>query len=284
VHGLASVDGQLTSLDEATIPVLDRGFLYGDAVFEALRTYQGKPHALDLHLERLFRSAALIGIHPGIDRAIFASEIERAIDQLQTSERYVRIVLTRGHGASFGLSPRAPGAARRVVIVRPLELPASSLYTQGAKLETVVSSVSRSTAGAKPTAYLSNLLALEEAEKRGAHEALLIGEYGQLLEGATSSVFLLHAGRLLTPPLALGILPGITRALTMAAARALDLACTEQLLTVHDAYRAQEIVITSSIREVVPVVMVDGVRIGSGTPGPIAARLLEAYRSRLSLD
>jgi branched-chain amino acid aminotransferase len=284
MHGLASVDGQLSSLDEATIPVLDRGFLYGDAVFEALRTYDGKPHELELHLQRLYRSAALIGIDPGIDSVVFAAEVTRAIDQLQASERYVRIVLTRGHGAFFGLSPRAPGAARRVIVVRPLESPAPSLYTQGAKLETIVSSVTRSTAGAKPTAYLSNLLALEEAERRGAHEALLIGEYGQLLEGATSSIFLLLDGRLYTPPLALGILPGITRALTMGVAASSDIDVHERLLTVHDAYRAQEIIITSSIREVVPVVMVDGIRVGSGEPGPIARRLLEAYRARHTLD
>lgn len=278
------MDGQLTSLDEATIPVLDRGFLYGDAVFEALRTYRGQPHQLDLHLQRLYRSAALIGIQPGIDLSVFAAEVQRAIEQLQTNERYVRIVLTRGHGAFFGLSPRAPGAARRVIVVRPLEVPSASLYAQGAKLETVVSSVTRSTAGAKPTAYLSNLLALEEAEQRGAHEALLIGEYGQLLEGATSSIFLFREGRLSTPPLALGILPGITRALTIAAAGTVGLAVSERLLTVHDAYRAEEIVITSSIREVVPVVMVDGVRIGTGTPGQVAVRLLEAYRAGLTLD
>lgn len=275
---LASIDGVITPLEAAHISVLDRGFLYGDAVFEALRSHRGVPHALREHIERLFRSAAIIAMDPGVSREAMEQEVLAAIQHCEADDHYVRIVLTRGQGA-FGLSLRGAGPSLRVVLVRPHSAPNERLYRDGIRVETVTAPPSRFVAGAKPSSYLTNLLALEHAQSRGADDAFLLGEYGELLEAATSSVFLVRNSQVQTPTLALGILPGITRDFVVALAREQGLVVSERLLTIHDAYRADEVFVTSSVREVVPVVAIDGVAIQAGKPGPITQRLIQAYRA-----
>ncbi len=278
--GIASVDGTIAPLEEARIRVLDRGFLYGDAVFEALRTYRGVPDALDLHLARLERSCAILGIELGTSRARLAEEVERAIAAVAAPERYVRIMITRGE-LPEALAPRGAGAGRRVILVRPLEPPPSALYERGIRTISCVAPPSPLWAGAKPSAYLNNLLALGEAQRAGAEDALLLGAYGELLEGATSSLFVVQGGRVYTPPLALGILPGITRDRVLACCAQIGVAARERLLHIHDAYAADELFLTSSVRLIVPVVEVDGARIHDGQPGPVTQRVAAAYRAEV---
>ncbi len=275
---LASVNGVITALESASIPVLDRGFLYGDAVFEALRTHDGVPHALREHVDRLFRSSAIIAMDPGVSREQMEHEICTAIRHSDASQHYVRIVLTRGQGP-FGLSLRGAGPSLRVILVRPLGEPNERIYREGMRAETVTVPPSRFVAGAKQSSYLTNLLALEHAQSLGADDAFLLGEHGELLEGATSSVFIVRSGCVETPTLALGILPGITRDLVLSLARAQGLLVRERLLTIHDAYKAHEVFVTSSVREIAGVVAIDGVTIGDGRPGPITGQLMAAYRS-----
>ena len=234
---VASIDGELTSLEAARIPVLDRGFLYGDAVFEALRTYGGQPHALEEHVARLFRSAAIVGMDPGVLPSVLEREVSAAIHHCAADDHYIRIILTRGQGP-FGLSLRGAGPSLRVILVRPIAAPNEQLFRQGIRTETVIVPPSRFLAGAKPSSYLTNLLALEHAQKAGADDAFLLGEHGELLEGATSSVFIVRNAQIETPTLALGILPGITRDVVIALARDHAMPVRESLLTIHDAYRA----------------------------------------------
>jgi branched-chain amino acid aminotransferase len=281
--GSVCIDGQLSTLADARVPVLDRGFLYGDAVFEALRTFGGEPDALTAHLKRLFRSCDILGIEPGFSLDALALDVRRALASMAAvagAERYVRIMITRGDTPD-GLAPRGPQQPRRVVLVRPLHEPPPELYRQGVRVASAVAPPSSLSAGAKPSAYLANMLALASAARAGADDALLLGACGELLEGATSSVFLVRAGELLTPPLALGILPGITRERVWATAERLGLVVRERLLSIQDAYRAEELLLTSSVRQVVGVVSVDGVRIGGGVPGPLTLRLAAAYRAAL---
>jgi branched-chain amino acid aminotransferase len=281
--GVVSLDGALHALDQAFVPVRDRGFLYGDAVFEALRTFGGEPDALTRHVARLFRSCAIVGIELGISELELADEVRRAVAALPSVERYIRIVVTRGDRPD-GLPARGEHRARRVVIVRPLIERAGQLYEQGIRVSSCVAPISALTAGAKPAGYLNNMLAIARAHAEGAEDALLLGAYGELLEGATSSVFVVQAGAVLTPPLALGILPGITRDRVMAAAQHLGLSVRERLLTIHDAYRADELFLTSSVRQVVAIVAVDGVSIGSAQPGPLTRKIAEQFRADLGLD
>ncbi|HEX6240462.1 MAG TPA: aminotransferase class IV [Polyangiales bacterium] len=281
--GVASIDGALFALADARVPALDRGFLYGDAVFEALRTFRGEPDALDAHLARLFRSCEIVGIAPPFSREVLASEVRAAIAAVPSPERYVRIMISRGD-SPHALAPLGPHHPRRVVLVRPLHAQPPGLYQRGVRVTSAVAPPSALSAGAKPSAYLANMLAIAAASRAGADDALLLGAAGELLEGATSSVFLVRAGQLLTPPLSLGILPGITRERVWSAAVALGLPVCERLLTIHDAYRADELFLTSSVRQVVGIVDVDGMRIGGGVPGPVTLRVDAAYRAALGLD
>ena len=282
MQALAVVDGVESPLDEARVPVRDRAFLYGDAVFEALRTHGGRPDALDRHLERLENSARVLGIVMPVSRQQLAREVESAVARVDSAERYIRIIVTRGDTPE-ALPPGGAGPARRVIIVRALELPPPDAQPPGITMLTQVVVPSPLWAGAKPCAYLSNLLAVGKARAAGADDALLVGAHGEVLEGATSSVFVVRRGELLTPPLSLGILPGITRERVLACAHRAGLAARESLLTIHDAYRADELLATSSVRGVVGVVRVDGMPIGAGVPGPLSAALRRAYEAELEL-
>jgi branched-chain amino acid aminotransferase len=283
VSGVASIDGRLSALEGACVPATDRGFLYGDAVFEALRTYRGRPDALDQHIARLSRSCAILGIEPPVSPAQLAREVCAAIDAASGGERYVRIMITRGD-LPDGLAPIGPAAARRVVLVKPLVEAPASLYERGVRARSGQAPPVSLSAGAKPSAYLTNLLALGAAQRAGADDALLLGACGELLEGATSSLFLARGGELFTPPLALGILPGITRDRVWAAAQRLGLRVRERLLFIDDAYRAEELFLTSSVRQVVGLVELDGRSVGAGLPGPLTRRVAQAYRVEVGLD
>ena len=278
---VASIDGVICALDAALVPVVDRGFLYGDAVFEALRTYGRRPDALEQHLERLARSCAIVGIDLGMGQEEMAAEVLRAIAAVPEGECYVRIVATRGDYPE-SLSPTGAGPARRVVLVRQLQEPTGVESLRG--IHTVSRCVPPSSlwAGAKPTSYLANLLAVGAAEREGADDAILIGPYGELLEGATSSLFVVRGSTLLTPPLSLGILPGITRDRVMRAARRIGLEVRERLLTIRDAYRADELFLTSSVRRVAAVLTVDRLPVGLGRVGPVARRVAAAYAEEVA--
>lgn len=281
MSAVASIDGVIVPLDTlgaARVSVLDRGFLYGDAVFEALRTYRGVPDALDLHLARLEQSCAILHIAPPASREQLAREVVAAVAATGAPECYLRIMITRGD-LPDALPPMGAGQARRVILARPLAPSAPTVYRDGIRVVSTVAPPSPLWAGAKPSAYLNNLLAVGAAQRAGAADALLLGAYGELLEGATSSVFVVRAGQVSTPPLALGILPGITRDRVLACAESEGLSPRERLLFIHDAYAADEVFLTSSVRTVVPVVAVDGIAVGDGKPGPITQRLAAAYRA-----
>ena len=275
---VASIDGSIVPLEQARIDVLDRGFLYGDAVFEALRTYRGVPDALTLHLARLEQSCGILHIVPPVSREKLAREVVEAVAAVGAPECYLRIMITRGD-LPEALPPKGAGTARRVIIARPLAVGAPKLYQEGVRVVSCAAPPSPLWAGAKPAAYLNNMLAIGAAQRAGADDALLLGAHGELLEGATSSVFLVRDGQLLTPPLALGILPGITRDRVLACAEREGLAPRERLLHIHDAYAADELFLTSSVRTVVAISEVDGMRVRDGRPGPITQRLAAAYRA-----
>jgi branched-chain amino acid aminotransferase len=290
---VVAIDGCVVAPEQAVVSVYDRGFLYGDAVFEVFRTYGGRPFALDEHLLRLRKSAERVFIHLPVDDATLRGEIEAAVaaaalaDGLARgegaradSEWYVRVVVTRGSGP-LSLDPQTAVKPLRVVLVEPVVPPARDAYVQGIALATVA--VRRtvdgtSAAGAKVTNYLSNLLALREAKAQGAQEALVLDARGHVVEGASSNVFAVRDGAVATPPESAGILVGITREHVIRAARALGTALEERELLPPDIYGADEVFITSSIREILPVVRVDGRAIGGGTVGPVTRALHRRFR------
>jgi branched-chain amino acid aminotransferase len=279
------IDGAIVAPEGAKVSVFDRGFLYGDAVFEVLRTYGGVPFALDEHLSRLRRSAERVYIELPVDDATLRGEVERAVAASGNDESYVRIVVTRGTGP-LSLDPDTAKNPLRVVLVERVAPPPREAYANGVGavlVHTRRAVDDTAAAGAKVSNYLANLLAVREAKARGAHEALIVDAQGRVVEGASSNVFVVHGGKVATPPEAAGILAGITRARILSAAADLRVPLVERDLTVDDVFGADEVFITSSIREVLSVVRVDDRAIGAGTPGPVARALHGRFRSALGL-
>lgn len=282
---LVSIDGVVRSPGEAMVSAYDRGFLYGDAVFEVFRTYGGKPFALDEHLARLRRSAERVFISMPADEETLRREIDAALASAGNEESYVRLVITRGSGP-LSLDPDSATHPLRVLYVDPVVPPPRDAYVRGVALVTLHTRRAvdeTSAAGAKVSNYLANLLALREAKTRGAHEALVVDARGHVVEGASSNVFVVSGGRVATPPESAGILAGITRAHVLAAARALGIPVDERELELTDVYSADEVFITSSIRELLPVVRVDERVIGSGKPGPVTRALHRRFRDDVGM-
>ena len=277
------IDGELRPPDAQRVSVFDRGFLYGDSVFETLRTYDGEPFGLAEHMERLARSAELVFIELPVPRATLEAEVRAAVAAGQNAESYVRVMVTRGQGA-LGLDPGLAERPTRVIIVQPLVTPPERHYTEGVAAITYRTQRqvdATSAVGAKVGNYLVSVLAMREASRVGAVEALIVDSRGEVLEGGTSNVFLVKEGRLITPDISAGILAGITRAHVLEVAHALGMAVELRAPSVAEAYAADELFISSSIRELMPVVRLDERRIGDGRPGPVFARLRAAFRARV---
>lgn len=276
------IDGRPMAPEAAKVSVFDRGFLYGDSVFEALRTYGGRPFALGRHLQRLAESAARVFIDLPVGIEQIGREVESAIVGAGNAESYVRLTLTRGVGEALGLDPGLSRHALRVVIVTPLKSPPPETYRDGIAVVTYRTervTDGNAASGAKVGNYLVAVLANRQARLAGAAEALIVDSRGYAVEGATSNVFaVLSDGTLVTPPDSDGILLGITREHVLAVARELGMPCREQSLPLSAVQNAAEVFVSSSIREIVPVVSVDGAKIGDGTPGIVTLKLLTAFR------
>lgn len=278
---LVSLDGRIVPPAEAMVSVFDRGFLYGDSVFEVLRTYGGKLFGFEEHLARLERSAALALI-PFSEHELLKREVLAVVAATGNAETYVRVVVTRGSGKSLGLDPALARAPLRVVLATDVPALPASMYERGiAVISYRTQRVSEGTpaAGAKLGNYLLSILATHAAVERGAEEALILDARGQVIEGTTSNVFMVQRGALVTPPDEAGLLAGITRAKVLELARGFGLPVELRTFAPEDLCAADEAFITSSIRELVPVVAVDGALAGGGKPGPITARLHAAYRA-----
>lgn len=279
VRAKVSVDGKLVDGGAAQVSVFDRGFLYGDSVFEVFRTYGGVPFAQEEHLERLARSAKRLMIPMPASLETLSSEVRDTIEAAGEGDWYVRVVITRGSGP-LSYDPSTATEPLRVIIVAPVSVPPAEHYERG--IAVCLLRASRPTdderaSGAKASNYLANLLAVYEAKQKGAQEALMLGRQGQVLEGASSNIFIVRDGRLRTPEPQPGILVGITRATVLKVAAEAGIVVEEAEIRPEDLQEADEAFITSSIREVMPVISVDGRKIGTGAPGPLTRRLHEGY-------
>ncbi|HCP46235.1 MAG TPA: aminotransferase [Deltaproteobacteria bacterium] len=279
--GWAWLDGAVQPLSQARVPVTDRGFLLADSVFDTVRTYAGQPFLLGDHLDRLRSSAETLWIDvPWSDQ-----ELETVVDALlqragDSTAWLLRLVVSRGDGG-HGLALPEPQAPRLVVLCRPVPDLPGHLYSAGvgvgrARRKTVEG---RSVpAHIKSGAYLAHVLALREAQAAGAYEALLPGPDQSWSEATTSNLFLVAGGALHTPGVQHDILPGVTRALVIAVAGEAGIPVVERPLFDSDLNAAHEVFLTSSVKEVLPVVSIDSVPVGAGVPGPITQQLRRLFR------
>jgi branched-chain amino acid aminotransferase len=282
-EGAVCIEGELFSPVDAGVSVFDRGFLYGDSAFEVMRTYNGKPFMEQEHLERLKRSCAGLLIPFVLATEKLSEEIHRTIQRAGLPECYVRVVVTRGAGP-IALDPSAAGDPLRLIYALPLKTPAPEVYQEGIAVGIVndieLGAGRALASGVKSSNYLNSVLALHAVMQRGCQEAVVTGCHGEIKEGASSNLFIVSNGALLTPPRQAGILGGITRSVVMSLAGEFGLQVREALFYPSDLYGCQEAFITSSIREIVPVTRADGIVIGEGRAGEITGRLLRAYRAR----
>ncbi|MBK9754300.1 MAG: aminotransferase class IV [Nannocystis sp.] len=273
--------GRVLDPGEASVSVFDRGFLYGDSVYETLRTAGGRPVELARHLDRLRRSALGIGLEiPFTDVALRAAIAETHAAS-GNADSYVRVIVTRGTGPLM-LDPRVSSSPLLVVLVQELKLPTAALYEAGLSVR-IVDVHKISARSLDPTLktgnYLNSIQALRQAAESAAEDAILCSPAGDVAEGATSNVFMVRAGELLTPALATGLLEGITRALVLALATELGIGWRETKIWPDELRAADEVFLTSSVRGAMPVTTLDGQRVGAGGVGPVTRRILTRYQA-----
>jgi branched-chain amino acid aminotransferase len=273
------ISGRLYDKEDAKISVYDHGFLYGDGVFEGLRSYRGKVFRLEQHLDRLWHSAKAIRLDIPMTRADLAKAVVDTLKVNKIEDGYIRLVVSRGSG-SLGLDPNRTSNPQVVIITDHISMYPAEFYQNG--LEIVTASTVRNHPAAlspriKSLNYLNNILAKIEGLQAGCVEALMLNHKGEVAECTGDNVFLVRQGVLLTPPNDAGILEGITREAVIELARQLGREVREVALTRHDVYIADECFLTGTAAEVIPVVKVDSRVIGSGTPGPVTRDLIERF-------
>ena len=279
-----SVNGRITNEREATISVFDHGFLYGEGIYETLRTYDGRPFLLDRHLRRLRNSARMIVLDLPFADGDLASQMQHtmAAADLRGLGAYIRSLVTRGIGA-LTYDPAATPTPSIVIIVKPHEDPPPGAYDKGVRV-VIVDIVRNHPETVNPMIKSNNLLnsalAAQQALRRGGFEGIMRNTKGELTECSTANLFIVRSGEALTPPLGAGLLPGITRKCLFEVGREVGVPVREQVLRDEDLFAAEEAFLTSTTRELVPIVTVDDRAIGSGRPGPVTKTLLEGFRRR----
>ncbi len=271
------LNGVLMPGSQATISVMDYGFLYGFGLFETVRAYGGQPFYLDRHLSRLAHSAEILGIN--IEGLALKRAVIDTILANKLSEARIRITVSIGEG---GMTPD-PGTCSKptVLILAGQYQPYSEqVYRNG--FRAVVSTIRRNSQSPlsrlKSSNYLENLLAKREARKAGVDEALCLNEKGLLAEASMSNAFLVRDGLLQTPGQESGILPGITREVVLELASRLGVGALETDVTPDDIFQSQEAFLTNSLMEIMPLTEVNGKPVGSGAPGTITAKLMAEYK------
>jgi branched-chain amino acid aminotransferase len=273
------INGKLYDKDDAKISVYDHGLLYGDGVFEGLRSYRGKVFRLERHLDRLWKSAKAIWLEIPLSPDQMAAAINDTLRVNRIEDGYIRLIVTRGAG-SLGLDPNRTSNPQVIIIADSIALYPRELYEQG--LEIVTASTLRNHPQAlspriKSLNYLNNILAKIEGLQAGCIEALMLNTKGEVAECTGDNIFVVKQGILYTPPLDAGILEGITREAVMELAQGLGRDVRQTPLTRHDVYIADECFLTGTAAEVIPVVKVDGRTIGNGHPGPLTKELFEQF-------
>ena len=277
---LIYIDGEFLPKAAAKVSVFDHGLLYGDGVFEGIRSYNSRVFKLDEHLERLYDSAKSIMLQIPIPIETMKETVLETLRRNNLTEAYIRLVVTRGVG-DLGLDPDKCPKPSIIIIADKITLYPQKFYEDG--LEIVTVSVRRNYAEAinpriKSLNYLNNILAKIEGKQSGAEEVLMLNAEGYVVECSGDNIFWVKNDILVTPPVHMGILEGVTRNSVIDLARDAGMQVEERVFTRHDLYIADECFLTGTAAEVIPVVKIDRRAIGDGQPGKVTEKLIAAFR------
>lgn len=273
------VDGKLYPQDKAKISVFDHGLLYGDGVFEGIRIYNGRVFLCQEHIDRIYEGAHCLCLNIPLSKDEMRAALYKTIRANKLENGYIRLVVTRGAG-TLGLNPFNCPKASVIIIAATIQLYPAELYRKGLDIITVA--VPRAhpetlNPRVKSLNYLSNIMAKIEAINAGVEEAVMLNHQGLVSECTGDNIFIVKNGAVITPPPTATILVGCTRNAVLDLAREAGLPAKEENLQRYDLYSADECFLTGTAAELIPVVKIDGRAIGSGKPGPVTKRLLEAF-------
>ena len=280
------LNGEFVPKDEARVSVFDHGVLYGDGIFEGIRLYDGCVFKLDEHLERLELSAKAILLDLPMSREELAEAVCETCRQNGLSNGYIRLLVTRGVG-HLGLSPRGCETPTVVIIAGDIQLYPKEYYEEGLKIITVPTrriSPAALPPMVKSLNYLNNILAKIEAQQVGFLEAIMLNDDGFVAECTGDNIFILFKDRLITTPTSSGALRGITRDVACNIASEMELATEMENLTRYDLWSAEECFLTGTAAEIIPVVEVDGRKVGNGKPGDVTKSFLKRFKSKVSVE
>ena len=276
---LVSINGLISSGKDAVVSVFDRGFLYGDSVYESTRTFDKKPFRLDQHIDRLFMSAEKISLTPTYSKAEIKNQVAKLIAASNFSNLSIRIVLTRGINSDLGLDPNLSGPNNLIIYAKEIKPNPLEWLTTGVSMIFFQKKIEAHGSLPKTGNYQENILAHQKATDKGVYDAFMVNTEGFVTEGTTSNAWIIKNQTIFTPPLSDGVLEGLTRKslLDMALKNKLPLPVIEKSLTRADFLNADECFITSTTRNIVPVTSIEGQSIKNGAPGPITLEILNRY-------
>jgi branched-chain amino acid aminotransferase len=276
------INGRFYAASRAKVSVFDRGFMYGDGVFETMRSYAGTVFGLDEHLRRLETSLGVLGIRAPYTKRAFAAAVYDALEANRLRNAYIKVAVTRGEGR-FGIGYKDAFRPNVVIVAKDFEGYPEWMFEKG---------ISASAAGirqnersvlsrVKSLNFLVYILARFEAKDMGYDEAILLNGAGRVTDAATSNIFIVRSGTLATPPLLEGALPGITRARVISIARRIGIGVRERPVRYAELAVADEVFLTNSLAEILPVTRIGPARVGAGMPGEITKLLRVSYQKEV---
>ncbi|WP_027363984.1 branched-chain-amino-acid transaminase [Desulfotruncus alcoholivorax] len=280
------LDGKYVPEEQAVVSVFDHGLLYGDGIFEGIRAYHNRVFKLQEHLIRLYESARTLAMEIPISIEEMREVVLETLRRNNLQDAYIRLVVTRGKG-DLGLDPRKCAKPTIFCIAASIQLYPEELYERGLEMITVATRRNIPEAcnpRVKSLNYLNNIYAKIEANLAGVPEAIMLNQEGYVAEATGDNLFLVKNGKLITPPIHVGMLEGVTRNAVMDLAKERGIEVIEKVFTRHDVYIADECFLTGTAAELIPCVRVDGRAIGNGQPGPVFKELLSDFRALTKVD
>jgi len=277
---LVYINGEFIDSSRASVSVFDHGLLYGDGIFEGIRVYGGRVFKLAEHIERLYKSARAIMLGISMSQVDMANAVEETVRKNNAVDAYIRLIVTRGAGP-MGLDPFGCRTPTVIIIVTDIQLYPKEMYERGIAVVSVPTrrmSADMLEPRVKSLNYLNNVLAKTEASRSGCLEAVMLNAQGYVAECTADNIFMVTGGRLLTPPPHMGALDGVTMRTVLELAEGLGINNGFSPLTRYDLYTANECFLTGTGAELMPVVEVDGRKVGDGKPGVVTQRIRKAFR------